>query len=423
MKEVRDTLLKDKKSFLRTLKTITVVGAGVSGISLVSLIKKLGKKAKLTELANDLSEDRLELLRAQDVPIEFGCHSRDFLKDSDLIVLSPGIDSQFFKNRYLSFLDIPCVGEIEFSYWFCKSKNLVAITGTNGKTSTTYIIGDILTQNTGHKVHILGNIGEPFCSQVLSIQEDDYVVLEISSFQLETILTFKPYIACLLNISEDHLDRYPNVVSYLKAKKQIFINQDNSCFALFGQSLSEQLKDIKAQKIIIEDEDNASFVKKTVSLLGVNEDLVDACLKDFKGLPHRLEYITEKNGISFVNDSKATNVSATAFALRKIKRPLLLIAGGRDKGLNYSLLKPYLGNVKSIFLIGEAKAKIKEALQDSVPITECASLRDAVSAAYKKAESKDAVLLSPMCASFDMFRDYKERGDVFREAVDKLPLK
>lgn len=423
MKEIRNTLLKNKKKYLESLKTITVVGAGVSGISLVSLVKKLGKKAKLTEKASDLAQDKKEALKSQDIPLELGCHTRDFLKDSDLIVLSPGVDVEFFKNEYLSSLDIPCVGEIEFSYWFCKNKNLIAITGTNGKTSTTHIIGNILAQNTKHKVYILGNIGEPFCSQVLSIQEDDYVVLEISSFQLETILTFKPYISCLLNLSEDHLDRYPDLEGYFEIKKQIFVNQDSSCFALFPDSLKMQLKGIKAKKIIIEDEDNISFIKKAVSLLGVSEDVVDSYLKDFKGFPHRLEYISEKNGVSFINDSKATNVQATAYALRKIKQPLLLIAGGRDKGLDYSFIKPYLGNVKSMFLIGEAKAKIKAVLQDFVPITECTSLEDAVSLAYGQAERKDAVLLSPMCASFDMFRDYKERGDVFKQVVHKLSLR
>ena len=421
MKDLKGLIQKEKDSLLQSINTICIVGAGLSGISLACLVKKLGKKIKVTDSSNNLSKETLKTLRDLDAELVLGRHSRDFLRDSDLIILSPGVDTDFFMKNYLSGMDTPCVGEIEFSYWLCKSRDIIAVTGTNGKTTTTYLIGKIMEKYLKERVYILGNIGNPFSSSVLDIKKEDIVVLEVSSFQLETIVAFLPHIACFLNFTEDHLDRYPDMDSYFKAKKRIFMNQASSDYAIFPSKLKERVSDMEACKIIVENEDNVSFIKKVLGLYNIEEDFVDVYLRDFRGLDHRLESVALKNGIIFIDDSKATNVSATTFALNKIRTPLFLIAGGRDKGLDYSLIKPFLGNVKKIFLIGEARGKIRQNLEGCAKMQECVSLQDAVGMSFKEANPGDTVLLSPMCSSFDMFKDYKERGNVFKEAVSKLP--
>jgi len=423
MKDFKDVILTEKYDFIRSIGTVCIVGAGLSGVSAAALAKKLGKKIKVTDADKDLSEERLKTLRATGAQLQIGSHTRQFLEGSDLIILSPGVDTEYFLERYTSGLDIPCVGEIEFSYWFCKSKDLIAVTGTNGKTTTAYLLGEILKKHLKRGVHVLGNIGSPFSSRVLDIKEDDVAVLETSSFQLERVFAFNPHIACLLNFSEDHLDRYPDVASYFQAKKNIFTNQDSLNYALFPRTLQDKIGKLKAQKIAVADGDSASFIKEVLNLYGLQKDLVDDYMKNFKGLAHRLETVATKRQVTFINDSKATNVSATAHALGRMKHPVILIAGGKDKGLDYSLIRPYLGRVRKIILIGEAKERIIKDLQGCVGSEECDCIEEAVSSAFKQAESGDTVLLSPMCSSFDMFKDYKERGNAFKEAVNKLPLK
>ncbi|MBN2120995.1 MAG: hypothetical protein JW734_08100 [Candidatus Omnitrophica bacterium] len=420
MDEFREIILGQKETFVNNLRTLGIVGAGRSGLSLVHLAKKLAKDVRITDINKDIPEENIAVFNNLGVEFELGKHSQGFLKAVDLIVVSPGVDAEWLKSKYLSGLDIPIVGEIEFSYWFCKSKNIIAITGTNGKTTTTFVIGDILKKHTGRKVHVLGNIGSPFSSAVVDIQADDYIVLEISSFQLETVFSFKPHVACLLNFSPDHLDRYPNLNSYFQAKKRIFMNQEGSDYAIIPRALEADLGSLKAQKILVDD-DNISFIRKALGIYNLKEGFVDAYMDNFKGLSHRLELVARKGNITFINDSKATNVSATNFALSKIKGPIILIAGGMDKGLDYSQVKPFLGDVKKIFLIGQTKAKIKQDLGDCVATEELSCLEEAVISAYRQAEQGDTVLLSPMCSSFDMFKDYKDRGNRFREAVNKLP--
>ena len=351
---------------------------------------------------------------------ETGQHSQSFLKGSDLIVLSPGVDTEKFKRGYLRSQAVPCVGEIEFAYWVCRSRDIIAITGTNGKTSTATIVGDLLKTYTQEEVHVLGNIGSPFAGSVRTVKEGDHVVLEVSSFQLETIETFRPRIACLLNLTQDHLDRYPDMASYFEAKKRIFRNQTPDDFAIFPRELQESLGPIKAKELPVEEEDNSAFIKQIVGVYGIPAKSVDDYFKSFKGLHHRLEFVDERGKVRFINDSKATNVSSTIFALKKIKSPVILIAGGLDKGIDYSKLAPFLSRVREIILIGQAKEKIRKDLQDKAVLAEAASLEEAVRLAYRKARPGDTVLLSPMCASFDMFTDYKERGEVFKSTVHAL---
>jgi len=405
---------------LSSIKKIGIVGAGKSGISLAKLAHRLGKSVKLSEINKDLPFKTLRTLKQLGVEIELGRHTQDFFKDVDLVVLSPGVNSEDFYKNILAGLNILWAGEIEFSFWCCKSKNIIAITGTNGKTTTTFITGQVLKKSLNKKVYILGNIGNPFSSEVLDIGERDIVVLEVSSFQLETIRYFKPYIACFLNFSPDHLDRYSSLESYFLAKKRIFLNQDFSCYALFPKELEEKLGDVSARKICLDRRENFSFIEKILEILGVESVNLYNYLKDFKGLAHRLEFVTEKRGIKFINDSKATNILATIFALRTLQGKIILLAGGKDKNLDYSLIKPYLDKVKSIFLFGEAKDKIRKFLEGTIPLRVVKDLREAVLLAYREAQPSDTILLSPMCSSFDMFKNYQERGDFFKNLVYEL---
>ncbi len=411
---------QEGEDFLSRIKSIGIVGAGESGLSLARLAKRLGKRVKLTEINRNLSSQTLKYLKELGIELELGLHTQTFLKDLDLLLLSPGVDTNYFCKNYLQDLNLPCIGEVEFSYWLCQSKNIIAITGTNGKTTTTFIVGELLKNLADREVYVLGNIGRPFSSEVLNIKEQDIVVLEISSFQLETIYSFKPFIGSLLNFSQDHLDRYPDLESYFLAKKRIFMNQDSWDYALFPRQLKEKLRDIKAKKISIEAQDNIPFIEKILEILKIEPEKLHSFLEEFKGLPHRLEFVAEKRGVKFINDSKATNVSSTAFALRVLKDRILLLAGGKDKGLDYSLIRPYLGGVRKVFLFGEAKEKIKNALEGVVFLEEAKNLEEALFLAYKSAQENDIILLSPMCSSFDMFKDYKERGEVFKRLVYEL---
>ncbi len=410
----------DRDYFDNSVNIVTVVGAGISGVSAARLAAAKGKKVRITDTRDNINDDYRESLQAVSVDIQTGCHSREFLKGSDLVILSPGVDADEFARTYLAGLDIPYTGEIEFAWWFCKSRDIIAVTGTNGKTTVTYLTGQILKEYTGREVHVLGNIGSPFSAAVKDIGEEDIVVLEISSFQLQSISTFCPRVACLLNIGQDHLDRHSDIQTYFAAKKRIFVNQDKDCYAVFSEGLSGELANIKAQRISVSADNNFDFVKKIAGIYVADESSVDEYLKRFKGLPHRLESIAVKDGVHFINDSKSTNVLSTIYALKSIKTPVILIAGGRDKGLDYSKVNSYLNNVKTVILIGEAKDKIKESIVNGVEVIQSVSLRDAVSTAFGKANPEDTVLLSPMCSSFDSFKNYKERGDVFRQAVHKL---
>lgn len=410
----------DKKYFCDKVQKVGVVGAGVSGLSIAIFLKQKGKAIKVTDNSTFVPEDKKEKLEKTGAELEFGEHASSFLKDTDLIVFSPGVDAEEFKRNYLKGLAIPCVGEVEFAYWFCESDNIIGITGTNGKTTTTYLIGEILKKHTRKKVYVVGNIGVPFSSVVDRVNKDDIIVIELSSFQLEMMFSFRPRIACMLNLSEDHLDRYPSTGEYFKAKKRIFLNQDSSCYAFFPRELEDGLSGVRAIRCYIEGDNSRSAVKKIVELYGVGESKVDVFYRSFKGLPHRLEYVGSKNNIEFVNDSKSTTVSSTVYALKKTKLPIVLIAGGKDKGLDYTGIKIFLDKVEKIILIGQAKGKIKESLDGCIDIVEKNTLKAAVNYVYNLDGFKGTVLFSPMCSSFDMFDNYKERGKVFKKAVREL---
>lgn len=408
-------------------KKVCIVGWGRSGISLTNLLLRLGKEVKVSEAAEDksFSPQLINDFTGKGVEFEFGGHSEEFIKDAQLLILSPGVDlSSSLIKPAASANNIPCVGEIEFSSWLTKAR-IIAITGTNGKTTSSELTYQVLNR-AGKRVFLGGNIGRPFSSFVLETGEGDLVVLEISSFQLESIIEFKPYVAAFLNIEPDHLDRYSDFKDYFQAKLNIFRNQDREDWAILNKNIdfrSQIEKVIKSQLVCFSGEfsnENFSCVYRIAAVFGLTKTDCLRVFSEFKGLPYRLQVARKLNEVTFINDSKATNPSSTIWALKNTKAPVILLAGGRDKGLDYSSLLPHLKKVKRVNLFGEAAVKIRGALGVKVETKVFRSLEEAVLSSYRGAESGDTILLSPMCSSFDEFSDYQDRGDKFIEIVNSI---
>ncbi len=408
-------------------KKVCVVGWGRSGISLSQLLLRLEKEVGVSEIAeaDSFSSQLINDFIKKGVKFEFGGHSEKFIKDAQLLILSPGVDLSSSSIKQIAHVhNIPCVGEIEFSSWLTKSK-IIAITGTNGKTTTSELTYQVLKQ-ARKRVFLGGNIGRPFSSFVLETEEEDLVVLEISSFQLESIIEFKPYVAAFLNIEPDHLDRYSNFKDYFQAKLNIFKNQDREDWAILNKNInfrSQIERIIKSQPVYFSREfsnENFSCVYRITAIFGLTKRDCLKVFSEFKGLRHRLQVARKLNKVTFINDSKATNPSSTIWALKNTKAPIILLAGGRDKGLDYSSILPHLKKVKRVNLFGEAAVKIREVLSVKVETKAFPSLEKAVLSSYQGAESGDTILLSPMCSSFDMFSNYQDRGDKFIEIVNSI---
>lgn len=405
-------------------KNITVVGLGISGFACARLLYNLGAQVSIT----DRNKNSRVMDYAQRLPFllnqELDRHTCEFIRGRDLIVTSPGIDGKSQPLAWAREFGIPVISEIECAWILCPA-TVIAVTGTNGKTTTTTLIGRVL-EAAGRKAFILGNIGTPFSAQVERIEREDFVSLEVSSFQLETIRAFKPKVSVILNFTPDHLDRYSDLSGYLSAKSRIFMNQDESDYLILNRD-DQQVKELagksKAQVIYFDGSTFPNFaaVKAVASVFQIDPDLCEDVLRAFRGLPHRMEKMFKFKGREFINDSKATNPDATAFALREINKPVILIAGGRDKGLDFSDIQDLIcRRVKTLIIIGEAKDKIRQIFQKRLPLIEAADLAEAVKLAFKHSSQGDCILLSPMCSSFDMFRDYKHRGEVFKQAVESL---
>lgn len=408
-------------------KKITVVGLARSGLACADLLYNLGADVSATDNQdNPLTRSNALELKSKDIKIELGRHTKEFIKGRDMIVVSPGVTDEALPMVWAESFKIPIISEIEVSWILCPA-TIIAVTGTNGKTTVTTLIGKIL-ETKQEKVFVLGNIGEPFCAQVDKIGEGDFVSLEVSSFQLEKIQNFKPKISVFLNFTCNHLDRYSNMPDYLKAKKRIFMNQDKSDYLVLNHQdpvVRELAKETPAGVVYFYEtpklNPNFSCVLAVGSILGIEKELCLDVFSKFRGLAHRLEHVLELDNVEFINDSKSTTVDSTIWALKNISKPIVLIAGGRDKGSEYSVILDLMQKkVKEIILIGEAKEKIEYALRGSLSINKARTLEEAVNIAFGLALPGDCVLLSPMCSSFDMFSNYEERGEVFKKAVYDL---
>lgn len=447
----------DKRNFEN--KKVTVLGLGKSGLGAVKLLKELGADIRVSDSGTGLIPDYArEALKG--IPCEFGGHTRNFIRGSDLVVLSPGLPLNSPGMWYVLAEGIPVMGETELGYLFCRAP-ILAVTGTNGKSTAATLIWTLLC-GAGKKAYLLGNIGVPLCEKALQIEPDAFVILEVSSFQLEAVSSFRPRAAVILNITVDHLDRHPSMETYTAAKMRIFENQAEDDFAVFNHddALSKGLGEgIRSRRYFfsVRDEVEGAYLsgddvmlnlggkaKRSCSagdlaLRGMHnvENLLASCLmaglftgardvsnivRGFAGLPHRIETVAVVGGVTYIDDSKGTTVDSTKRALESIPGKVVLIAGGLDKGNAYG---PVCGLIREkargLVLIGGSKEKMRSAFgATGVPIYGMATLEEAVEVSARIAREGDTVLLSPMCASFDMFRDYEHRAEVFIEAVKSL---
>jgi len=411
-------------------KKITIVGLARSGLACANLLYDLGARVYVSDNQdNRLTAANLKKLKSEKIKAELGKHTPGFIKDKDLIVVSPGVSNESEAVIWAGEFNIPVISEIELGFLLCPPQ-IIAITGSSGKTTVTTLIGEILKAKQVKAV-VCGNIGNPFCAELDKLRPGDYVSLEVSSFQLERIDKFRPKIALILNLTRNHLDRYSDMQEYINAKKRIFMNQENSDYLILNGEDEELIKigrEARSKVIYFSKGEqlnpNQAAVVEVGSILGIEKELCLKVFADFKGIEHRMEEIAELNNVKFINDSKATTAESAIWAIENIKRPIVLIAGGRHKGIDYSMiLKSARKKVKKVVLIGEAKELIADALEGSLAFERADTMQEAVSRAFSIASPGDCVLLSPMCSSFDMFSDYEERGRVFKEAVSSLELK
>ena len=421
-------------------KKVTVIGLGNSGLNAAILLKSIGADVRVTEAGISGSVTKnLKTIAEKSIPCETGGHTIDFIKGSELVVVSPGVEDSSPAIKWANKFKIPIISEMELGYRFCKGR-IIGITGTNGKSTVTTLIGEIL-KNGGLDTVVCGNIGNSLCGEVNRINKNTWVVLEVSSFQLERIKDFKPHISVILNITDDHLDRYSKFSDYFNEKLKIFKNQDKNDFLILNHDAKE-LKGLadktRAQVLYysriskmgnaylsglkgLHNVENVLCSGLIGSIVGVKPESIENTVRNFKGLRHRFETIDTINGVEYVDDSKGTTVDSTRRALESCQRPVILIAGGKDKNSDYAAIRELVKDkVKHLVLIGEAANRITAALESVVRTHRAATMQDAVKKAGTLAREDYLVLLSPMCSSFDMFKDYKERGDVFKKCVMEL---
>lgn len=435
---------------------ILVVGLGATGIAVAKFLHSMGKLIGLADEKPE-SETAAKLTEIAGIPFtgHFGPHRGEDFLAYPMIVLSPGVDSELPLLKEARSKGIRVIGEIELASLFI-GEPIIAITGTNGKTTTTTLIGEIFQKAFGD-VFVGGNIGTPLIRYVAEGRKTPCVILEVSSFQLETIETFRPNTAILLNITEDHLDRYRGFNEYKEAKYRIFENQRESDYALINANILPVMKGtpkvlpfsnhqeisegafarngnlyvrFEGHEYVYErklspligahNTENILTALLTAHIYGIDKAITEDVLRTFKGLPHRVEHVRTVGGIAFYNDSKATNVDAAKRAVETIESPVVLIAGGKDKGGSYQAIKEVADKIRSLVVIGEAREKIIRELGDHIKTYSENSMEAAVRRAHEIARPGDMVLLSPMCSSFDMFKDYKDRGNAFRRIVESL---
>ena len=445
-------------------KKITVIGLGISGKAASILANHLGAIVFASDLNSneEVISNAMQLMHDYHISTETGLHS-ERIYDSDLWIISPGVSIASKIIIAASKKNIPIISEIEFASWYTKSE-IIGITGSNGKTTTTHIMHKIFQKN-GIKGVMAGNVGIPFSEcvlkEILKPNKKLLYLLEISSFQLESIYTFCPTIAVYTNISEDHLDRHNSMKTYIDMKMKLIKNfrEDNTLiFNEDDQILKSSFKNAQFKKIPFsintsngpfylddeaiynkDSEEVVIYVKDLnlqgehnlynylaaatcAKLYGVEDINIKTALKKFKGVPHRLEHILTIDGVDYINDSKATNINSVIVAIKTYIRPLILILGGYNKGADFRLLLSHIksNSVKTIIAYGEAGEQIQTAIGDAVRSIKLIDLNSAVKNAHSIAQPGDIVLLSPGCASFDQFSNFEARGNFFKSIVKEL---
>jgi len=459
-REVRFTNLVSRLDLNK--KRVLVVGLGRSGVASALFLKSRGARVTVSDAkSEDQLPDEIPALLDQGIAVETGGHGERTFQNQDLIVVSPGVpvDSQALNQARA--LGAPVIGEIELACEFLPGR-IVAITGSNGKTTTTTLIGEILAKS-GVKTLVGGNIGTPAISLVPEATAETAVVLEVSSFQLETIRSFHPAITVVLNVTPDHLDRHRTFAAYVNAKARIFENQTSDDFAVLNaddptcvemaartraqvfwfsrKNLVEKgafVKDAQltfrrdnsdfdimpVAEVLLKGAHNVENVLASIcaaALMGCDPVRIRDAVRQFKAVEHRLEFVATAQGVDYYNDSKATNVDATIKALESFPANVHLILGGKDKGSDYTLLNELLRErVKCVYTIGAAAEKIESQIRGPKKVVSSGTIESAVRQASDSAVPGDIVLLAPACASFDQFQNYEHRGRVFKELVGAL---
>jgi UDP-N-acetylmuramoylalanine--D-glutamate ligase len=455
--------VKDKMTAKEKIngRKIGIIGMARSGLSAAILAENLGGNPFVsdTKEASQLATE-IERLKTAGIAFETGGHTNKLL-ELDYLVVSPGVPLNIEIIKEANTRGIPLFSEIEFAFWVCASP-IVAVTGSNGKTTTTTLLGEIFS-HAGLDTFVGGNIGKPFSEFVQKIPADGITVLEVSNFQLETISDFTPDTAIILNLTPDHLDRHGSFNDYKKAKFRITENQtkeqllilnlddaetiatqietsaDTKYFtatdskqatafvrngSIIGRYQDEEKEIIKIDEILIpgpHNLQNALAATCTAIRYDVPPNIIKKILKTFPGVEHRMEKVGIVAGINFINDSKATNVDSVCYALRSLDKPIYLLAGGRDKNADFSLMAEFGKNkIKGIVAVGEAKEKIFESLGPHFPVQFANTLEVAVQILFEMAIPGEIILLSPGCASFDMFDNFEQRGRAFKKAVGNL---
>lgn len=438
---------------------ISILGAGESGTGAALLAQKLGHAVFLSDGKTIAEKYRSQLVKAE-IEFEEGAHNSQRILHSDLVIKSPGIPEKMAMVQEIRKAGIELISEVEFAWRHCQGK-VVAITGTNGKTTTTSLVHHIM-KKAGLNCKLVGNVGKSFAGAVAE-GTVDYYALEVSSFQLDDIKDFSPDVSILLNITPDHLERYASFDDYRQSKFRIFENQSNQHYFIYNAD-DEQItahlpKNIKAQLLPISLEKaveagafklennpitivtnqesmniddlalqgkhntyNSMAAGLSARLLGIRKETIRESLAGFESIEHRLEQVLQIYGMNFINDSKATNVNSTWYALESMQHPTIWIAGGIDKGNDYSQLNNLVEKkVKALICLGTDNSKLHKAFDDKIALViDAANMDEAVRMAYKMGEKGDAVLLSPACASFDLFENYEDRGRQFKQAVRNL---
>jgi len=444
-------------------KKVVVIGFGKSGRSAAEWLNSKGASVTISERKSSDELPRDQVLKMGELGVEFetGEHRLETFVKADLIVISPGVPLDIEPLKAAMAKGIPIRGEMQLAIDHLDIP-IIAVTGTNGKSTVTSLIGDMIFKS-GHKVFVGGNIGTPLTDYLLGRESADYAVLEVSSFQLDIMDSFSPDIAILLNISPDHLDRYESYDDYVRSKLKIVAHQKENQFAILnnddqllrktepsgdGKVLRYGLESGKNQEAFVEGEmllaqipgqkpRSFSLINSSLPgthnrgnlmagvlagmVLDLNQDSIQQTIDQFKGLAHRLEWLRKINNVDFYNDSKATNIDAALRAIKSFDRPIVLIAGGRHKGADYlPLVEGARGLVKLAVLLGEAKELLEQAFRSVCPCALVEDMQQAVELAASSAQPGDVVLLAPACSSFDMFQDYIQRGEAFKSIVEGL---
>ncbi|MFC1550591.1 UDP-N-acetylmuramoyl-L-alanine--D-glutamate ligase [Candidatus Neomarinimicrobiota bacterium] len=442
-------------------KKIVILGLGISGCGAANLANFRGANVFISEInKNETNSEKLNHFIASGMNGEIGYHSEKIF-DADLWIVSPGIPQDVEIITDAINRNIQIISEVEFASWFTTIP-IIAITGSNGKTTTAHALNQMCQTDQIHGV-LAGNVGTSFSEKVLEelsgkIQNQLYV-LEISSFQMEFIKNFKPFISIFLNISPDHLDRYPSMDQYIFAKMQMIKNQTGEDYIIYNwddKTLRSKFQDpqlnlipfsridqshstykVNNSKIYLEEHaelinldqiklpgphnlSNLLAAATAAHIIGIPDMKIIDIMKSFTGIEHRLEFVRELRGVAFINDSKATNMDAVEVAVQSYDNPLVLILGGKDKGADFSKLIPYTSKIKSIIAYGDARARIDEVLKDQITTRKFEKLREAVKKSLTFSEQGDCVLLSPGCASFDQFLNFEDRGNQYKVWVNAL---